>query len=75
MRGRRGTHVVGAIDLGVEVDNGGSAGETAVGAHLGGAHPVVGRTATGSDGVLGCVSWWSGVKDEENSRSRRRTRR
>ena len=42
--------VVGAPDAGVGVDDGGAAVAAVVGAHLGGAHPVV--------GAAGLVGYW-----------------
>jgi hypothetical protein len=45
--------VVSAVDLGVEIDDSGTASSAAViGTHLGATHPVIGAPSTGVDGVL-----------------------
>ena len=44
--------VVGTIDLGVEINHGAATLAAIIGADLGGTHPVVGATSTGSHGEL-----------------------
>ena len=47
--------VVSAVDLEVQVNDGGTAGAAIVGAHLVGTEPMVGATAVGADGILLCM--------------------